>query len=85
VACFSVLCCIFPEGLCIAIKPSVIADTVTAASLTRHFHNVCQKYYVYRQIGGATEENRVDVAGRPVINSENFSICDGTCSRLQFL
>ena len=85
VGCFNGLWRIFPEGLSIAMKHSVIADTVTAGSLTRHHQNVCQRYYLYRQIGGATEENRGDVAGRPVINNENFSICDGSSSLLPFL
>jgi len=58
VVCFSALCRIFPDGLSIALKPSVIADTVTAGSLTRHYQNVCQRYYLYRQIGGVIEEKQ---------------------------
>ena len=57
VACFSVLYRISPEGLSIVIKLLTIANTVTTGTLTRHFQNVCQRYYLYRQIGGATEEN----------------------------
>ena len=80
VVCFTVLFRIFPEGLSIAMKHSVIADTFTAGSLTIHYQNMCQRYYLYRQIGGATEENGGDVGG-----SENFSIFDGSCSPLPFL
>jgi hypothetical protein len=65
-----------------AMEHSVISDTVTAGSLTRHYQYVYERYFLYGQFGGATEENRGDLAGRPVVISENFSICDGCCSLL---
>jgi hypothetical protein len=86
VACLSVLCRIFPEVLSIATKTSIIADCVTAGHLTRHFQNACQKYYLYRKklSGGVTEESRVDAGGKPGINCENLSICDGATSGIRF-